>query len=265
MSFTPIRISLRAALLAGAALLLGAAFSLSAALAQIAPEQSASLAPDRAHIEEVLKGLNRGHSLGQVAISPDGKRLAWIEGAREGAEIRVAPLGDLANSERVTAATKPEQHCHEGQIAWSPNAKSLVFFSDCAKPDQPDLYLSRLDGSPARRLTELKGYVEAPAFSPDGNARGVSLCGRRNPAGRGAGGHEAAVGSDRRGWRRDSAGGCCPASMRQHPGLLHEWPLLPICTSTSLIGGRTRRDWPTSPPIRPERTTGGWQSSIRRS
>jgi dipeptidyl aminopeptidase/acylaminoacyl peptidase len=166
MSFTPIRISLRAVLLACAALLLGTAFSLSAALAQaVAPAQTqASAAADRAHIDEVLKGLSRGHSIGQVAISPDGKRLAWIEDAME---IRMAPLGDLADSERVTAATKPEQHCHEGQIAWAPNAQSLLFFSDCAKPGQSDLYLAR-QGSPARRLTELKGYIEAPAFSPDG-------------------------------------------------------------------------------------------------
>ena len=162
MFFTPNRISLRVALLTGAALFVGAVFSLSApALAQ------ASAFPERAAIEEVLKGLNRGHSIGQVAISPDGKRLAWIEGTKEGAEIRVAPLDELAKYERVTAAAKPDQHCREGQIAWAPDAKSLIFFSDCAKPGQSDLYLAR-QGSSARRLTELKGYVEAPAFSPDG-------------------------------------------------------------------------------------------------
>jgi dipeptidyl aminopeptidase/acylaminoacyl peptidase len=110
-----------------------------------------------------------------VAISPDGNRLAWIEQAKDGAEIHVALLGDLiqgglGKSERVTAAAKPDQHCHEGQIAWAPDATELAFFSDCAKAEQPDLYLTRLDGNPARRLTELKGYVEAPAFSPDGKS-----------------------------------------------------------------------------------------------
>ncbi len=152
-------------LLASAALLLGAAISLSTSQAQTAAPAltQASASANRAHIEEVLKGLNRGHSIGQVAISPDGKRLAWIEDT----EIRVAPRDDLSQSERVTAAAKPEQHCRENQITWSPDAQSLVFFSDCAKPGQSDLYLAR-QGSPARRLTELKGYVEAPSFSPDG-------------------------------------------------------------------------------------------------
>jgi dipeptidyl aminopeptidase/acylaminoacyl peptidase len=142
----------------------------------IARSQGAAAAqgPDRAHIEEVLSGLNRGRSVSQVAVSPDGKRLAWIERGRGGGEIRVAPLGDLSKSERVTAA-KAEEHCREGKVLWAPDSKALAFFSDCARQGEPgklggqeDLYLTRLDGSPAQRLTALKGYVEAPAFSPDG-------------------------------------------------------------------------------------------------
>jgi dipeptidyl aminopeptidase/acylaminoacyl peptidase len=136
-----------------------------------AQAQAAGKAPERSHIDEVLKGLNRGHSVGQVAVSPDGKRLAWLQYGRDGVEIRVASLDDLSKSERVTAATKPEQHCREGQMIWAPDAKALAFFSDCAKPgEQTDLYVAGVDGSAARRLTELNGYVEAPAFAPDGQS-----------------------------------------------------------------------------------------------
>ena len=165
MFSTPVRnsfLSFSAALLV-LATCFGSGFGLGASSAM------AQAAPDRAHIDEVLKGLNRGHSFGQVAISPDGKHLAWIEGGREGG-IRVAPLDDLSKSEPVSASSKSDQRCREGEMLWSPDSKALAFFSDCAKPgEQSDLYLARLDGGKPRRLTELKGAVQAPGFSPDGS------------------------------------------------------------------------------------------------
>jgi len=165
MFFPSLRMYLRAGLVCGVALALGSTPHL------LAQDAAAAQTQGRAHIDEVLKGLNRGRSVGQVAVSPDGKNLAWLQPGREGAEIRVAPLDDLSKSERVTAAAKPEQHCREGQIVWAPDSKALAFFSDCAKPsEQADLYLAPMDGSAARRLTELKGLAEAPAFAPDGQS-----------------------------------------------------------------------------------------------
>src|SRR5580693_6000563 len=137
MFFPSLRMYLRAGLVCGVALALGSTPHL------LAQDAAAAQTQGRAHIDEVLKGLNRGRSIGQVAVSPDGKRLAWIQPGKEGSEIRVAALGDLTKSERVTAAAKPDQHCREGQIVWAPDSKALAFFSDCAKPgDQTDLYLA---------------------------------------------------------------------------------------------------------------------------
>jgi dipeptidyl aminopeptidase/acylaminoacyl peptidase len=167
MNFSPFRVFLRTALAIGTA---WAFISCCNVLSAQAQDTQPTPSPERAHIEEVLKGLNRGHSVGNVAVSPDGKRLAWTQGAREGGGVLVAPISDLSKSERVTAATKSDQKCSEGGLAWEPDSKALAFLSDCAKPgEQIDLYLSRLDSSPARRLTELKGYVHEPTFSPDGS------------------------------------------------------------------------------------------------
>ncbi len=143
-----------------------------------------------------------------MAIAPDGKRLAWIERDGGGVEIRVAPLGDLKKSQRVTAAEKPGTALPRGEMTWSPDSQALAFFSDCAKAGEQADYciFRRLGGQPARRLTELKGYVEAPAFSPDGEPCGISLCAGCDAAGRGAGGDEAAVRGDWRGWGGDTAG-----------------------------------------------------------
>ena len=170
---------MRARLVAGLVLVFcwGLSARACAAQASAATAKEAVGAPltpaDIAHIDDVLRGLNRGHYVGQVAVSPDGKRLAWVQRASGGEEIRLAPLQDLQKSTRVTAAVKPEEHCQENDLAWAPNSRELAFLSDCGNSDrQMNLYLSKLDGDPARRLAELKGYAEAPSFSPDGTKVG---------------------------------------------------------------------------------------------
>ncbi len=182
MVWFPRRTIVRAAFLSGVALSLCFAFSFS-----VQAEQNSQQPPANAtaHIEEVLRSLNRGRFFGQVAVSPDGKRLAWIEGARGAGEILVAPLKNLHRSVRVAAANDAYEQCREGQVAWSPDSQTLVFLSDCADPgDQADLYLWRLGGTVARRLTALHGYVHDPAFSPDGSRLAfLYVAGVQRPAG----------------------------------------------------------------------------------
>src|SRR6476660_801155 len=135
MFLSPFRKSLGAAMPAGAVFVLGFLLNLSCASAQNADVASASR---RARIDEALKGMNRGKSVGQVAISPDGKRHAWVESFRDAAEIRVAPANDLAKNERVTVAASAGQRCHEDEIACEPDSKALAFFSDCADQNAQD-------------------------------------------------------------------------------------------------------------------------------
>jgi dipeptidyl aminopeptidase/acylaminoacyl peptidase len=124
-----------------------------------------------ARVEEVLASLHRGHRIGAVAVSPDGTHLAWIESGREGGGIRVAPIGDLAKSRRVTAAKEKSDSCSEDQPVWKPDSSALAFLSNCASGNnQLDLYLAPLDGSAPRRLSALHGEVDDPAFSPDGRS-----------------------------------------------------------------------------------------------
>ena len=184
MNWTSSRSCWRAGMAAGAVLVFCFGMGLRTAAAQETAGAGLTAA-DHARIEEVLKGLDRGHHIGQVAVSPDGKRLAWIQQAAGGDEIRVAATMNLNNSERVTAAAKPEEHCQENEMAWAPDSKGLAFLSDCGSPGrQMDLYLSKLDGGRARRLTELKGFAESPAFSPDGTKVGfLYVEGATRPAG----------------------------------------------------------------------------------
>jgi dipeptidyl aminopeptidase/acylaminoacyl peptidase len=143
-----------------------AAALLGVAMLPLAAQSSAS-----AHVEELLQSLNRGQLISHVAISPDGKRLAWMLGGHNGSEIHVAAVGDLSKSQHITAAANAESHCHEGQIFWSPDSSALAFASDCGDSGgQMDLYLTHFEGSAPRRLTHLHGELDQPAFSPDGRS-----------------------------------------------------------------------------------------------
>jgi dipeptidyl aminopeptidase/acylaminoacyl peptidase len=156
-------LSLRRLRCAVLALLLCASFLLPAR-AQDANDSNAATARATAHLDQILHILSRGLSIGQVAISPDGKRLAWFQSG----EIHVAPIHNLGQSQHVTEASST-QSCSESDFTWSPDSTAIVFLADCADSDgQMDLYLTRLDGAPPRRLTDLRGYVHDPAFSPDG-------------------------------------------------------------------------------------------------
>jgi dipeptidyl aminopeptidase/acylaminoacyl peptidase len=122
-------------------------------------------------VDQVLRGIDRGRHIGQVAVSPNGKRLAWIQGARGGNEIRLAPLDDLSKSVRITAANPSDQHCRESDLAWSPDSAMLAFLSDCENPGgQLNIYLAPGEGGVAHVLSELSGEVNSLAFSPDGKS-----------------------------------------------------------------------------------------------
>ncbi len=114
------------------------------------------------------------HVFGQVEISPDGKQVAWAEylteanGAPSGnSAIYVAELKNPAAARRISAGVGGVSHSEQG-IAWSPDSKRLAFLSDAAKPGQQQLYIVSAAGGPARKLTQLKGFLSSPGWSPDG-------------------------------------------------------------------------------------------------
>jgi dipeptidyl aminopeptidase/acylaminoacyl peptidase len=128
-------------------------------------------------IEQLLGQLAKVQPIEAVALSPDGKQLAWVIESKGKPSITVA-AADGTRAHPVSAAIKPGS-CAESGIAWAPDSRHLAFVSDCGtdltstKAMQNDLYLADTgDSSAPKRLAQLSGYVAALQWTTDGKSLG---------------------------------------------------------------------------------------------
>jgi dipeptidyl aminopeptidase/acylaminoacyl peptidase len=126
-------------------------------------------------LDRQIDSLLRVREFKDVALSPDGKRLAWVEGllgdngAPSGnSAIYVVELGTAgAKPRRISASNGAAAH-EEHDLAWSPDSKRLAFLSDREKAGQLQLYVTEVAEPKSRQLTKLAGFLANPSWSPDG-------------------------------------------------------------------------------------------------
>jgi dipeptidyl aminopeptidase/acylaminoacyl peptidase len=130
-------------------------------------------------LDGLLKALNAAHRFQQTAISPDAAKVAWVEiltgkdSAPTGnTAIYVRNLHSNDPPQRITAGMAGSFHA-EGNLAWSPDSRQLAFLSDAVAKDQLQLYVVPATGGPSKKLTEVKGFLDAPGWSPDGKTVAV--------------------------------------------------------------------------------------------
>ena len=142
--------------------------------ALLAAETPAAVDP---RIESLLHQLDAVQPIRAVAISPDGRQLAWVAEDQGKPAITVA-AADGSRAHRVSAAAKPG-HCAESDIAWAPDSRHLAFVSNCSVDltsttvMHNDVYLADTIGQAApARLAQLRGYVRALQWTMDGQFLG---------------------------------------------------------------------------------------------
>jgi dipeptidyl aminopeptidase/acylaminoacyl peptidase len=130
------------------------------------PKGEAILAGAKSRMGQVVSTLFAGKNFKQVAVSPDGKQVAWVEESASGSAIMVSEISG-ARPRRISAGSAGEMR-DEDSVAWSPDSKQLAFLSDAARPGQQQLYVASASGGPARKLSSVEGFVASPGWSPDG-------------------------------------------------------------------------------------------------
>jgi dipeptidyl aminopeptidase/acylaminoacyl peptidase len=158
-----------------ASLLLTAAGALGGVAVAPPSSLAAAVVPASVSIDATVDSLLGLREIKQVAISPDGARVAWVEALPESATARDSFIYSMElraqaqTPRRITAGDGKTEHA-EHDIAWSPDGKQLCFLSDAEKADQLQLYVASVGGSGSpRRLTSANGFIAGPSWSPDGS------------------------------------------------------------------------------------------------
>jgi len=109
--------------------------------------------------------------MGQVALSPDGKRVAFVVHSMDRvqnenhAAIYLLHLDEQGHPcgepRQLTAGVK-----NDSSPAWAPDNRHLLFLSDREEKNQ--LWLIDSDGGEASRLTSMLYGVSEAVWSPDG-------------------------------------------------------------------------------------------------
>ena len=143
----------------------------------IAPGRAQS-GQSKEQVEQVLGGLNKVQGLGPIAVSPDGTLLAHVEQTKQGWQVKLAPMSDPSRTTRVTADKKEQPSCGEGMVSWAPDSRRLAFVGNCpGGGGQDNIFIAKISGDFAagkpkievEKLTDAKGEVGFPIFSPDGS------------------------------------------------------------------------------------------------
>jgi dipeptidyl aminopeptidase/acylaminoacyl peptidase len=110
----------------------------------------------------------------QAEISPDGKRVAWVESLpgtggmpSPNSAIYLVELAAPEATRRITAGDGKAAH-EEHDLAWSPDGERIAFLSDAATSGQLQLFVANVESGGAKQLTHLNGFLASPGWSPDG-------------------------------------------------------------------------------------------------
>src|SRR5579885_2788759 len=113
-----------------------------AACGIVAASNTAARAQQALPFEQITAALNGVHQFAQVAIAPDGRRIAYVESTGDRKAVRLADLeggaatpaeGGVAGAEHGVAGARlgvvrtitacPGRVCDETEVAWSPDGR----------------------------------------------------------------------------------------------------------------------------------------------
>jgi dipeptidyl aminopeptidase/acylaminoacyl peptidase len=119
-------------------------------------------------MQQLTEQLGKTVLYGDVAISPDGTHVAWVQStaATTSKQTYIRGTSESASAKMVNIPITGERT--DFDPAWSPDSKTLAFFSSAGEKEQRQLWTVNANGSKPKKITNLNGYAARPRWSHDG-------------------------------------------------------------------------------------------------
>jgi dipeptidyl aminopeptidase/acylaminoacyl peptidase len=118
---------------------------------------------------DITAALNSVHQFTEVALSPDGRRFAYVESIGDRTTARVAVVTAHATPPPALPCAI-QTTCDTNDIVWSPDGRKLAYIATDTKGQGQIVAVTARDRGleNATQLTHAKGPVSTPRWSPDG-------------------------------------------------------------------------------------------------
>src|SRR5215471_41969 len=120
-------------------------------------------------MQQLTEQLGKTVLYGDIALSPDGTHLAWVQ-STAATTSKQTYIRETSGNAPATLISLPINGGErtDFDLAWSPDSKTLAFFSSAREREQRQLWTVNADGSRAKKITNLNGYAARPRWSHDG-------------------------------------------------------------------------------------------------
>jgi len=121
-------------------------------------------------ITEVVEQLRGVQRFNEVSISPDGRWITWtqLSGSTGGVDLYLLDRTSPAAKPHPVAVAGNNGWEDESNVAWAPDSSRFAFLASVDSSEQRQIFTASVRTAKARAISDLKGYVTALRWSPDG-------------------------------------------------------------------------------------------------
>src|SRR5438874_6441914 len=119
-------------------------------------------------VQQLTEQLGKTVLYGDIALSPDGAHVAWVQSTAASTSKQTYVRGTSESTPAALVKIPITGERTDFDPAFSPDSKTLAFFSSAGEKEQRQLWIVDADGSNPKKITDLKGYAARPRWSHDG-------------------------------------------------------------------------------------------------